>query len=90
MRILSDNNADVNAVDEAGNTPLHKACAEAQVAVVRELLAHKARVEIANHDGRVPAHLASESGQRDVLQLLIEHNARLSVPDHVRTVLQCR
>lgn len=52
VKILLDNNADVNFTDAHGVTALMLACQVGYVSVVTELLAHKARVNQLDNQGR--------------------------------------
>lgn len=51
--ILLENKANPNALDEAGNTPLHWACARGILNIVNRLTDLKADVNIANKQGAV-------------------------------------
>ena len=45
MKLLENSGADVNAADEHGMTPLHKAAVQGHADTVAELLAHGAHID---------------------------------------------
>ena len=50
--------ADVNAVDDHGNTPLHLAAYQSKDSAARFLLSLGADLEAKNHNGETPLHMA--------------------------------
>ncbi|KDO26774.1 hypothetical protein SPRG_20576 [Saprolegnia parasitica CBS 223.65] len=56
--LLVERGASVNATNDGGNTPLHKAAVGGHVACVELLLAHRANVLYKNHKGQCAADLA--------------------------------
>ena len=69
--------------DKRGNTPLHLACQENQIDVVKALAAAKktqqpatgSNLDPLNHSLLTPLHLACASGHLDVVRYLLSQNA---------------
>lgn len=61
--------ANVNHLDYAGNTALHKAAANGNVGCLKILVDHKA-INQANQEGNFPTHWAAQNGQLEALQFL--------------------
>jgi hypothetical protein len=57
--------ADVNARDERGETPLHKAVRKGQVKMVRELVRLGADVNARDERGNVPAYWTTVGGKEN-------------------------
>jgi ankyrin repeat protein len=62
--------ADVNARQQAGNTPLHETAHAGLVEMARLLLEHGADASAKDDDGRTPADVARERGNTAVLEVL--------------------
>ena len=62
-----------NAHDKYRNTPLHNACVEGHLSIVR-LLASKpgVNVEAENRDGNTPLHVAANDGHHEVMRMLVK------------------
>lgn len=76
VRALLTHNADTNATDTLGRTPLH-ACAAAgntadHVAVVQLLIENGANPTLKDQTGMGPLHIAAERGNNLVLEALIQ------------------
>jgi ankyrin repeat protein len=65
--------ANVNAANNNGDTPLHEAALNGHKDVANLLLAHKADVNARNHKGDTPLHAATVSGHDEVAELLREY-----------------
>lgn len=92
---LVEAGADVDAVDEHGNTPIHLALLAPDGpitarywSVVFGLVHSGANPDIANHAGNSPLHLALDcitrtkfDGYSHCLEFLVHHGADLSLPD---------
>ncbi len=70
--ILKQDPSAINAVDEAGLTPLHYAAKSGRIELVKLLLAHHAKVNPMSADGETPYFMA-EMRQPDIARLLDEH-----------------
>jgi ankyrin repeat protein len=64
------------ALDDYGNTPLHRAAMHGHVEVMKLLLqGHSAEVNLQNVDGYTPLHLAALIGHLEEAQVLLDHSA---------------
>ncbi|HEY1066204.1 MAG TPA: ankyrin repeat domain-containing protein, partial [Pirellulales bacterium] len=55
---------------------LHLAAEEGQAEVVKELLAHGAKIDAENKTGLTPLHLAAQKGRQEIVQILLEHQKK--------------
>ena len=63
------NGANLESTDNLGKTPLHLACCNGHLDVVRYLLtSHGANLEATDNNGKTPLHLACWNGHLDVVQ----------------------
>lgn len=74
--VLLANNADVNAKDSLGSTPLHHAASSDSRGVVKLLLASNADVNAKDIMGGTPLRGAEEYGRQFVAALLCAHGGR--------------
>lgn len=88
LKVLLENGADANAVDEYGRFPLHCAVVMNNVESIRMLLDYGAKVDsIDKETGKGPLDLAvthegssttlRSNFDKDIINLLVEHGARL-------------
>lgn len=73
--LLESPNADVNGVDENGNTPLIEAARFGHDEVVRALLIAKADANAKNNEGKTALMLASEGGHDETVRALTQAGA---------------
>jgi ankyrin repeat protein len=73
--LLASPNADVNGVDEHGNTPLIEAARFGHDDVVTALLIAKADVNAKNAQGRTALMLAAENGHDESVRILTQAGA---------------
>jgi len=77
---LIESGAQIEAMDENGNTPLIKAVADDRRArIVRRLLEMGANINAKNHHGVTPLHVAVQSGSDRMVNLLLEKHPELEV-----------
>ena len=63
----------INCTDSSGLTPLHYACMEGNLYVVRALISEfKADINALNHENNTPLHVAALGGKEKVVHVLIE------------------
>ncbi len=67
--------ADVNSVDQWGNTPLHWAAIYGHAVVVDHLVAHGADVKAVNLWGTTALHRAAAMGDAAIVEHLVAHSA---------------
>lgn len=81
--ILLDYKADINAVDEDGNSPLHLACLIGCPKDAEILLSKNppAKIDLRSKIGSLPIHNAAFSGNSDLISLLIAKKADISAVD---------
>lgn len=73
-RLLSQDAAAVNAIDEYGFTPLHGVAGEEQFEMAEYLIARGADVKARNDTGLTPLHLAAYP---EIVRILAKHGADL-------------
>jgi ankyrin repeat protein len=79
VKLLLEHEADANAQDGWGLTPLHVAADRGDIAKARLLLDSKADVNAETEDGATPLFFAMVQGHRDFCQFLLERGARLDL-----------
>ena len=68
-------------VDRAGRTPLHYAAADADIQLVRQLLATGLISGVSDDDGWTPLHFAAQSNTVDVAMILLDAGAPVDPAD---------
>jgi ankyrin repeat protein/tetratricopeptide (TPR) repeat protein len=84
VRLLLENEAEVEMEDRSRRTALHAAAGNGQEAVVQLLLEKEADVEAKDMYGRTPLHLAAEQGHKAVVRLLLGKGADIEAKDKDR------
>jgi hypothetical protein len=74
-RILIKSGADVNALDEVRQTPIHLACEGTNVNIVGMLLQHGADLSIRDSNGRTPLFVAVGFDRTNTVLLLLKYGA---------------
>ena len=99
-KIFLDLGADPNAYAKDGTQPLHRACANGCMAIIKMLFdkaadprgrAGGANKELVGRDGRTPMHFAALSGHKDspeIVQMLVKQGADLTDEDDYRNTAQ--
>ena len=77
VQLLVDCGADVNALNEDGQTPLHTAAGEWKECpeLCSILLKHNAKIDAVDKDGNQPLHLACKQGHTRTSHLLLSNGA---------------
>ncbi len=83
IRLLLEQDADVNAQARGGLTPLHLAARYGNLTMVACLLDHGARVEAATIFGATPLQDAAAFDQREIIDLLIAAGANPALTVHI-------
>ncbi|MES0491875.1 MAG: ankyrin repeat domain-containing protein [Leptospirales bacterium] len=78
IRYLTENGADVNAVDERDETALLIASYAGSIKTVRYLIKHGADVNKASKKGYTPLIVASDQGNFEVVKYLLEFGAKIN------------
>ena len=78
---LKQKGADPNGGARDGITPLYLACWHGRLECARELLKHKADVELVTSSGWTPLIAACAWGHTDVAELLLQHKAEINTED---------
>ena len=79
---LIDWGFDPNAIDDAGEGPLHWAARWNRCSVAVALVTCGSRLEHADKDGRTPMHVAAEYGRLAVMRELLRRGANPEPLDH--------
>ncbi len=80
-RVLIRAGAEVNARNNYGDTPLHKAAWEGRTELVKSLLEAGAKVNAGDRDGETPLHWAASKRETQVAKILIEGGAEVNAKD---------
>ncbi len=81
VQSLIASNADVNAKNEYGYTPLHCAVDYGQKIIAEFLIESGAEVDAKNKVGETPLHIAADLGRKDFAELLINNGANIEAKD---------
>lgn len=76
LKLLVEADGDINAQDNYGATPLHRAASQGHLDIVRYLVnQQRIRLDAPNREGDTPLHLACEDGNDSVAILLAQRGA---------------
>ncbi len=89
IRFLLENNADINAKNRYGKTPLHHAIDNAypRKDIIAALIENGADVDAVDYDGNTPMHTATQNGCTetiDISKLLLAKGADINALNHKR------
>ena len=76
--ILSAGNADINATNDEGMTPLYFAVMQNNLLIAELLLEAGADVNVRDNDGDAPLHLAAENENEYITKKLLAHGANIN------------
>ena len=79
--LLFTRDAEPNAADQTGGTPLYWASHQGHAVLVELLLQRGANADAVTRKGAAPLHRAASFGHAAVAELLVEHGASVSVAD---------
>jgi len=74
LKVLLDNNVDVNAKTSSGLAPIHLAARDGHNEILQSLLMNNAQINTIDNKGRQPIHVAAENGRTATINLLLEHH----------------
>lgn len=75
----------VNSMNRYGNTALHFAAKNGNIATIEALIAQGANVNALNNDGSTALHWAAYRGQTTVIEVLVANGANLGAVDNYGT-----
>ena len=75
VQCFSNSTCNFNQTDAKSNTPLHIACSNNALDIVKLLICH-CSIDTANSDGDTPLHLACKQNHHDILKYLLEGQHR--------------
>jgi len=80
--VLLANKADVNARNDAGNTPLHVSEISGNPNMAELLLAKGADINARNNTGATPLHMAAAVGHKEMVESLLGKGANVNARDN--------
>eukprot|EP01125_Pyxidicula_operculata_P015722 TRINITY_DN5362_c0_g1_i1.p1 TRINITY_DN5362_c0_g1~~TRINITY_DN5362_c0_g1_i1.p1 ORF type:complete len:672 (-),score=178.48 TRINITY_DN5362_c0_g1_i1:65-2080(-) len=84
-KILKNKDLDINEITSQGQTPLHLACSNGFLPIVKLLINANASLHIHDEQGFQPLHCAAIGGHLDVLQHLLKKGADPNAKNSDRT-----
>jgi ankyrin repeat protein len=81
VQILIEAGANVHLKDIDGNTPLHKACFNENIPILRQLLHQGANINAINHAGETALSLTCSLGLEQTASFLLKQGADFTIPD---------
>ena len=80
-QILIDNNANIEAKDDDGDTPLYNAAWNNSLETAQILIDNNANIEAKNNVGETPLHGTAWSDSTETAQILIDNQANIEAKD---------
>ena len=81
--LLAEDGEAANARDDSGNSPLHHAAWNSQLAAMQLLLDHDADINLQSDQLWTPLHWATRNGWAQSVGWLLDHGAKVNVPAHL-------
>ena len=81
VNFLVSSGYDVNVRNERGKSPLHAACYNGNMDIVKLLVHHNANINEQDHDGWTPLEAAAQEGHQDIVDYLTLNGADMDVKD---------
>ncbi|KAK3728572.1 hypothetical protein QZH41_011655 [Actinostola sp. cb2023] len=75
IRVLLQQNEDIDKRDSYGKTPLHCAVSAGQIATVKYLLHCHGNPNLKDHREEAPLHVAVRTGNVDIVEVLLNHQS---------------
>ena len=84
IEILHENGAEIDAIDQNGQTPFHQAVAAGQTDSAKLFISFGARLSAQDKRLRCCIHLAVEQGREETLSMLLSETGSdlVNIPDH--------
>ena len=79
VKVLLDNNANVNCGPPISSSALYRACCEGHEAIVRLLLNSKADADLIGGDNGTALHAATVSQNEGIVRVLLDHKVNLNI-----------
>jgi ankyrin repeat protein len=79
VRILLENDIDLNTYNDDHETPLHIACRGGHLDIIKSLLVHKANPNLPDKDHRTVLHNAVRIGKLEIVKLLAERGVEMEI-----------
>ena len=81
--LVTHGQMNVNARDDHGQTPLHRAAMYGRAGTVTYLINHGAKIHAKDHTGRTPLHIAVRCGEfPGTVRALLDAGARVNIKDN--------
>ena len=82
VKHLLEREANIEAQDQDGVTPLHCASQIGDLEIVKHLLERGANIEAQDQHGGTPLHWASRNGHLEIVKHLLENRANIEAKDN--------
>ena len=79
VRLLLDNNADIEIVDNNYMTPLHYATKNNNLKIIKLLIKYKAKINVIDSYKRLPIHLTTD---KNITKILLEKGSYINSSEY--------